>query len=183
MDQAHEMKLLRQIPLFAELTDAELGEVFKMATPVKFQPGEIICQQGQPGDAMYVLEEGKAQVTVRSERGQSVPVATLEAVDIFGELSLVDDQPRSASVVAMTPVVGLRVDRTAFNNYRANLHPVAFKMLRRITLTVCDRMRVVTAHLSGNKTAAPARAASNATLPRTEQDRSFWKSVSGLFGG
>ena len=118
-------------------------DVLRGARPVQFQPGEGLCKQGDPGDCMYVIQAGQVSVVVGGPDGNPVPVATLKVGDLIGEMTLVDDAPRSADCVASSVVRLFRIDRAQFEILRGELHPAAFKILRRIALTTCGRLRHV----------------------------------------
>ena len=137
------LRLLKGIPLFADLEQGELMDVLRMARPIQCQQGEVLCQQGDPGDCMYVIQAGQVSVVVRGPDGQPIPVATLKGGDLIGEMTLVDDAPRSADCVAASVVRLFRIDRAQFAVMRGELHPAAFKILRRIALTTCGRLRHV----------------------------------------
>jgi CRP/FNR family cyclic AMP-dependent transcriptional regulator len=161
-------KFLGRIPLFADLDASEVMDVLRMTQPVTFEPGAVICKQGDPGDCMYVIEAGRCSVSIRGEGGSPIPVATLNAGEIMGEITLVDSQPRSADVSALGHVSAYRIDRSEFELLRAALHPAAFKVLRRIALTVCGRMRAVNGAVSrlvGGDAAGPASSPSGGGAP------------------
>ncbi|MBN1954116.1 MAG: cyclic nucleotide-binding domain-containing protein [Anaerolineae bacterium] len=81
---------------------------------IHLQDGEILFQRGDPGDAFYVIESGQVRVFTYDERGKELTLNTLQAGEAFGELALVDDQPRSASVSAVGPVTLLQLCREDF---------------------------------------------------------------------
>jgi cAMP-dependent protein kinase regulator len=101
---------LRSLPAFKRLPSAELGEVLEHGEWVRHAPGEVIIQQGEPGDAFYALSSGQADVLRDGEH-----IRTLGAGDHFGELALLNDEPRSASVVARTAIRAFRLDREGFD--------------------------------------------------------------------
>jgi len=86
------------------MTDA-LGKIYK--------PGDIIVAEGDPGDCMYVIQEGEAEV-LREEVGVPVVVDTLKAGDLFGEMAILEHTVRSATVRARSPVRALTIDRRTF---------------------------------------------------------------------
>jgi len=89
-----------------------------------FEPNEIICRQGDRGDWLYVLVDGEVEV-VKSVPGQGeVTLRTLRAGECFGEIALVSDQPRSATVRSLTSVNVLALDRDAFQALFSNLPPL-----------------------------------------------------------
>jgi putative peptide zinc metalloprotease protein len=100
---------LRALPTFAHLGTEPLAEVLEHGAWVTATPGEVLVRQGEPGDAFYAIASGQADVLRDGER-----VAHLGAGRHFGELALIGDAPRSASVVAATPMRVFRLDREGF---------------------------------------------------------------------
>lgn len=183
MDKKHAADLLQTVPVFADLAPAELIEVLKIAKEATFKPDEWICSQGEPGRSMYVIESGSAEVSLDAGFNQPLPVASLEIGDVFGELSLIDEQPRSANVVARSEVRAYRFDRTDFNAMRRDLSPAAYKVMRRMALTTCARLRGVEANVTAERGGRPrftsVISGLPAPLPRsaTDASRSFWRGV------
>ena len=131
----------KQLPLFSDLGPSEIIDVLRIARVVRFEPGQKLCTRGEPGDCAYLLEEGSASVRIAEGTSAAVEVARVGPGEVLGELALVDGHPRSADVVALTAVRGYRIDRSEFDAMRRAMHPAAFKMLRRIAITVSDRLR------------------------------------------
>lgn len=104
------MREVRQLPCFSHLENDEIADLMEMGEWVDFEPGEVIIQQGEPGNAFYALESGKAQVI----RGRKV-IHTHESGSYFGEVALLLDIPRTATVKAITPVRAFVVTRRGFN--------------------------------------------------------------------
>ncbi len=108
---------LSQLPLFREMTPEELAPLAAACEVVSFRAGEAIVRQGEPGDSVYVILDGRVEVLARTERNgvlaESV-VSWLVAGDALGELSLLDGQPRSATCVALTDTTCLRLERDEF---------------------------------------------------------------------
>ena len=115
MTLQQDVDVLRKIPLFAKIEPARLKLLAFTSEHVEFHPGESICRQGDPGDAAYIVLEGSADVVVQAERGP-MTVAKIGRYDIVGEIAILCDVPRTASVVATSPLVALRVSKDGFFN-------------------------------------------------------------------
>lgn len=106
---------LRALKVFRHLSNEELGDVLDHGEWVSFPPGEVIITQGDAGDAFYAIVSGQARV---DRDGQEL--ATLGAGDHFGELALLNNAPRNASVVTRTPMRSFRLDREGFERVIAH---------------------------------------------------------------
>ena len=98
-------KFLGDVPLFAGISAESMSRLTAVAGEQEFGAGQFIVRQGQVGTGLYVIVDG----SVRVERGADNVLATLKAGDFFGELSVIDQQPRNASVQADEPTTVLAV--------------------------------------------------------------------------
>jgi CRP/FNR family transcriptional regulator, cyclic AMP receptor protein len=105
---------LRQCALFVEATPEALAEIARHLRRRRFRRGEVVFHQGDPGDALHVVINGSVKVVLPSAEGDEAIIATLRPGDFFGELSLLDDAPRSANVVAVEPAETMSLPRTTF---------------------------------------------------------------------
>ncbi|HEU0304677.1 MAG TPA: MFS transporter [Gaiellaceae bacterium] len=105
----HELELLRLLPMFAPLPQLALERVARQVVPVTAEEGTEVITQGDEGDRFYAIDVGECEVLV-----DGLPVATLGRGDGFGEIALLRDQPRMATVVARTPVTLYALEREAF---------------------------------------------------------------------
>jgi len=100
---------LGEIALFEGFSPAELHRVAELVEEVDAQAGAVLTEQGKPGQECFVIVTGEAGVDVGTNR-----VATLGPGDLVGEMALIDNQPRSATVRAVTPMKLLALDATRF---------------------------------------------------------------------
>ncbi len=106
--------LLRRIPLFATMSDAELALLVARLTPQRFRAGETIIRQGEPGDRFYIVHQGHVEVSQRDGRGISEVVNQLDRGGYFGEVALLRDEPRNATCAATVPTELLCLSREDF---------------------------------------------------------------------
>ena len=93
------LDLLSEIPIFSACTQKELREIARLADRVSPLQGEVLAREGTPGREFFVIAQGKAKVVMGGEE-----IAVLGPGEFFGEMALLDQGPRSASVVAETPM-------------------------------------------------------------------------------
>jgi len=91
---------LRHVPLFQQLSESELERVARVAREKNYPRHSVILFEDDPGDALYVVLRGQVKVVLVGEEGREVILSILKEGDFFGEMALIDDQPRSAHVIA-----------------------------------------------------------------------------------
>jgi CRP-like cAMP-binding protein len=143
MDARLHAKILSMIPLFRTLLPDELREIMSMSKLLRVPRGVMVVEEGEDATAMYILVEGKGSVTKRVGGEDKTQLATLKAPTVFGEMSLIDRAPRSATVTTQSDCVLFQINLRAFNRLRAAYHPAAYKVLREIAPTMCGRLREV----------------------------------------
>jgi MFS family permease len=104
-----ELRLLTSIPIFAPLPGTAKEHLAGRLIPLRVDPGTVVVREGDPGERFYIVAEGELDV---SENGR--PISTLETGDYFGEIALVRNMPRTATVTARTPVVLYALERDDF---------------------------------------------------------------------
>lgn len=108
-----EVEVLRQIPLFANIEPAKLKLMAFASERLTFQPGQALFQQGDRGEAAYIIVEGEAEVTVDTPSGP-LTVAKFTDNDIVGEISILCDVPRTATVTPTSQLVTLKITKELF---------------------------------------------------------------------
>ena len=104
-----EMSLLRRLPMFEKLSSLSLEAVARSASPVSVEPGSVVIRQGDPGDVFYAVVDGSFEVEMSGTR-----VRTVERLSFFGEVALLADVPRTATVTASRAGSLLAIDRVSF---------------------------------------------------------------------
>src|SRR5262249_59518066 len=104
-------QLLGQVSIFQELTRETLVDLAKRVWHKQAEAGSVIVSQEEPGDALFVIAKGKVKVVLYGETGREIILSILKSGDFFGEMSLLDRQPRSANVVAVEDSELLCLDR------------------------------------------------------------------------
>jgi HEAT repeat protein/ATP/ADP translocase len=121
--------LLKSAPLFAALDSEELAALAEIALENEFAANEIIFEEGQPAHHLYVLARGKVEVFYRVD-SREYPVARLGEMECFGEMAIVDEAPRSASVRALESTLVLKIDRESFHELVLERPQIAFAIFR-----------------------------------------------------
>jgi CRP-like cAMP-binding protein len=135
-------QFIRSIPLFSLVDDADLNDVLRLFRPVELSSGDVLFGEGDPGKAMWILGEG-AEVSIATTAGQNRPVVVAYAKkgDVVGEMALVDDGPRSGTAMVTQGGPAHQIDANEFHAMRASFVPAAFKVLRKIAVDLCSRLR------------------------------------------
>ncbi|HEU4355630.1 MAG TPA: cyclic nucleotide-binding domain-containing protein [Actinomycetota bacterium] len=120
----HDVHMLAGVPLFAGLSRRHLRRLAEHADLVSFREGQAVVRQDQAGGTFYVIVQGEAKV---QRHGRTI--GTLGPGEFFGEISLLDGGPRTADVVAATPLVAIRIFKQAFDRVVVEERGVAAEIL------------------------------------------------------
>lgn len=142
MSLEQEVDLLRRIPIFAKIAPAKLKLLAFTSERIAYSPGQIIFSQGEMGDAAYIIVEGEAEVFVKGSNGD-VKVASLGPNDIVGEIAILCDVPRTASVRASSRLVTLRISKDLFFQLVNEFPQMAVEIMRELA----HRLEKTTARL------------------------------------
>ena len=100
MSMLSNLDLIRRVPLFAMLTPAQAELLADAVAKHRFKRGQVIVEQGKKSDALYIILSGRARVLMTDRKSREVILATLQPGDYIGEMSMIDNQPHSATVEA-----------------------------------------------------------------------------------
>ncbi|MDR2837016.1 MAG: Crp/Fnr family transcriptional regulator [Azonexus sp.] len=129
--------VLRNVPLFSGLSEAELEKLSKICGRRRVERGAFVVRASDVTDSLYVLLTGRAKVTNADEEGREIILAWLGPGESFGEIGMIDGGPRSASVVAVEPCELLVLGKDGFQRCLQDNFPVAHKLM----LTLVRRLR------------------------------------------
>src|SRR5258708_27429304 len=104
-------QMLGSVPIFQLLDDSELAELAAHIDEMSYRANQTIFKAGDPGINMQILLQGKVQTYLTDDDGKQIVVSEIGKGEMFGELSLLDNEPRSASAVALEPTLTLIIDR------------------------------------------------------------------------
>ena len=129
---AHEdiKAFLRRVPLFAGLTEPQFEQLAAGSARRSYPKGRTIVSEGEPSQSMYILLAGRAKVQRSDSEGKEVILAVLGSGEYFGEMSLIDDAPRSASVITLESSEFIAVSKEAFKAMLAQSPDMAMSVMR-----------------------------------------------------
>lgn len=150
-DLKRDAAFMKQVQFFSDLSDDEIGGLLHIVTPCTFRKGDTILQEGDIGDEMHVLLEGDVQVAkaLMLKVGQHEFEQTEKSLTrlrgewrvCFGEMAMLDQDERSASIVALTDCVTFVIERERFERFCAEYPRAGYHIMRRIAQVVSGRLR------------------------------------------
>jgi len=129
---------LRAIPLFREASNEDLDSLVTHLIERRYPKDSIVVEEGLPGDYMYVIQSGRVKVTKASDDGREKIMNLFDAGDFFGEMSLLDQEPRSASVKTLEPSRLLALSRRDFLDLMRRSPDLALSVIRELTRRLRD---------------------------------------------
>ena len=140
---------LAATPFFGGLSDASLDLLVSMLVERRFDAGATVVAEGEPGRSMFIVHSGALVVNKLGDSGRAIRMASLEPGDFFGEMTLIEMQNRSASVVAESPTVLFELTaRNLYTYYKADIHAYVMVM-QNINRELCRRLRHADNRIAG----------------------------------
>lgn len=135
------LDLIRRVPLFSMLTQAQAESIAEGVVKRRYRRGELIVERGRKTNSLFILLTGRARVVAADERGREVILAVLEAGDYLGEMSLIDNEPHSATVRAEVQTDVLVLGRAEFARCLPENSSLSYAILRGLVqrLRAADR--------------------------------------------
>ncbi len=131
MTLEEDVELLRNIPLFAKIEPSKLKLLAFTSQRLTFNPGDSLFKQGDDGDALYVIMEGEADVLVDTPGGQ-ITVATMGKNDFVGDIAVLCDVPRTATVTATSKLTTMRITKDLFFQLVCQFPQIAIEIMREL---------------------------------------------------
>ncbi|MBI2920008.1 MAG: cyclic nucleotide-binding domain-containing protein [Planctomycetes bacterium] len=135
-------KFLREIDTFSGLTDAEIEKVAGICRDRALQKGETVFSERDPGDRIYLIESGAVEIAKVNGGGRPSRIAILEHGEIFGELGVFEDRPRSAGAVAMRESKVKVIEKKDLEGLFAAEPGLAARILRGLLKKTASRLRL-----------------------------------------
>lgn len=126
-----EVQTLRQVPMFKDIDPARLKLLAFTSERVQFADRQRFFSQGDASNSAYVILEGRADVLLTTPTGE-IKVAELESNALVGEMGILSDTPRSATIMASQPTTALRIDRRVFLELLAQFPQMALAVMREL---------------------------------------------------
>jgi CRP-like cAMP-binding protein len=153
MPHSTTIKLLKQVPLFAGITEGEAAALAHASEKKRFKRGDKLVEQGQTTFALFVILSGNANVLLSASNGKQFSVATLGVGECIGEMSFLDSQPHSATVLAASSLDVLLLRQQAFNevlHQNSNITAAIFRTLaKRLHITNLQIVRLYSNTVQG----------------------------------
>src|SRR5215216_1099015 len=109
-----DLELLRTVPIFSELTEADIQALARLAIRKRYPKDSVIFFENEEGDFFFMILEGRIKVTILGDDGREVILSMLGEGDFFGEMALLDQEPRSATAIAVEDSELLSLHRNDF---------------------------------------------------------------------
>jgi CRP-like cAMP-binding protein len=142
VDVSQEAEMLRKVPLFSGLSASELKLLAFTSELQCFAPGDVLMRQGDPADCAYVILEGQADVLAETKGGDFV-IAVLGPNAVPGEIGVLTDAPRTATVRARTPLRALRVSPEVFLRLASGRPERALHVMRQLSAHIANDLRAL----------------------------------------
>jgi CRP/FNR family transcriptional regulator, cyclic AMP receptor protein len=137
-------KFLQRVSLFHGISRLEFGHLFQALVVRSYAPGEILFNEGDIGRALFILESGRVEISRRTLGGDTAQLAVLNPGDYFGEMSLLDECPRSATAAAMDHVKVHLLYKTELEKLVKHVPHIGAAIMTHLGMLLAARLRSIT---------------------------------------
>jgi CRP/FNR family cyclic AMP-dependent transcriptional regulator len=128
-----DQELLRTVPIFSELTDGDIASLSRLASRRRFPKDTVVFFENEEGDSFFMILEGRIKVTILGDDGREVILSMLGPGDFFGEMALLDNEPRSATAIAVEETELLSLHRTDFQTVLTDNRSITTALIKVLT--------------------------------------------------
>ena len=128
-----DQELLRTVPIFSELTDGDIASLSKLASRRRFPKDTVVFFENEEGDSFFMILDGRIKVTILGDDGREVILSMLGPGDFFGEMALLDNEPRSATAIAVEETELLSLHRTDFQTVLTDNRSITTALIKVLT--------------------------------------------------
>jgi CRP/FNR family transcriptional regulator/CRP/FNR family cyclic AMP-dependent transcriptional regulator len=125
-----EQELLRTVPIFSELGDGDIASLGRLSSRRHYPKDGVVFFENEPGDSLFMILEGRVKVTILGDDGREIILSILGPGDFFGEMSLLDDEPRSATAIAAEESELLLLARDDFQSFVSENRTIMGALIR-----------------------------------------------------
>ena len=143
MSEIDKIQFLRQVPLFKSLSDKALLDLAAITIEQSYPPKSIVFKEGDKGDALYIVKSGKINILKRNSAGIDSVLVTLGKGALIGDMAIIDEQPRSATIATVQETNFLIITKEDFRDLLGKIPEISFQILKLTT----ERLRVTNTHL------------------------------------
>lgn len=134
------IEFLRKVLIFEDLSDQKIEELAGFLIEIHKRKGEVIFNEGDPGNSLFIIQEGKVEITkqIREDLEQQAGITIFNAGDFFGEMAVIDEKPRSASARATEPTILLEMTKDDFFSICMTEPKVFLSLFKLVTMRIRD---------------------------------------------
>lgn len=136
-------QILKRVPLFSTFSEQQLNSVLAYVQHRRYPRNALIVRAGDETDALYIILSGRVKVLIQDDQGHEVILSMMGSHEFFGEMGLLDDQPRSASVEALEPCEMLRLSKAGFVTCMKDNFDLAMRIIRNLVRRLRDADRKI----------------------------------------
>ena len=140
--------VMMEVPMFRNVDHKRLKMFALMGETLTYRAGERLFEKGDDGDAAYIVIAGAVDVLVPVDGGEEASVAVLSSKEIFGEIAVLCDKPRTTAIVAKCDLTVLRLSRDTFMNLLREFPDIALELIK----VMADRLETTTRNLAAART-------------------------------
>jgi CRP-like cAMP-binding protein len=128
-----DQELLRTVPIFSELSDGDISSLGKLSSRRRYPKDTVVFFENEEGDSFFMILEGRIKVTILGDDGREVILSMLGPGDFFGEMALLDNEPRSATAIAVEETELLSLNRTDFQTVLTDNRSITTALIKILT--------------------------------------------------